>query len=72
VIRVLNHWIELHYGEDVLKKIDLEALNDEIITSRVKANMDFYRRKPNSPHFYFAPLDESLVRELSSRLPAYG
>ncbi len=72
VTLVLNHWIELLYGEAISKTVDIEALIDEMVTSRVKANGDFYRGKANSAHFYFEPIDESLVRILSKRLPVYG
>lgn len=72
VTLVLNHWIELLYGEAISKTVDIEALIDEMVTSRVKANGDFYRGKANSAHFYFETIDESLVRILSRRLPVYG
>jgi hypothetical protein len=72
VILVLSQWISVLYGDELAKTVNVTVLKDEILSSHINANSDFYQGNADAVHFHFAPLDKSLVRALSSRLPAYG
>jgi hypothetical protein len=69
-IHLIEKWIELLYGDDILKQYDLKARLEEIRANQFKANSAYYRGE-DAPHFFFMPVAKSLVLELANELPPY-
>jgi hypothetical protein len=71
-LHVMGKWIELMYGAEVRRPFDLQARADAIARRQFSLNTPYYRREKDAPHFYFAPVADSLAMELAQELPAPG
>jgi hypothetical protein len=70
-IHLIEKWVELLYGEDILKQFDLKARSEKIRRNQFKANTPYYKGEEDAPHFFFMSVAESLVNELAGELPPY-
>lgn len=70
-IEVMERWIEILYGREVLQRFDLKARADTILNRNVLANDPWHKGDENAAHFHFIPVADSLLRGLARDLPPY-
>jgi len=71
IVRLLRDWINILYGEDVCKKLQLNNRVREISARQMTANSPYYKDKSKAAHFHFVALVNVLINELTFELPAY-
>lgn len=70
-MQLIESWIEILYGNDTLKRLDLYARLGQIKRAHFDANTPYYSGDEDAPHFSFLADADSLVREIAEELPAY-
>ena len=51
-IHLIEKWIELLYGEDILKQFDLKTRSEKIRRNQFAANTLYYKGEEDAPHFF--------------------
>lgn len=70
-MHLIESWIEILYGTDTLKRLDLYARLGQIKRVHFDANTPYYSGDEDAPHFSFMADADSLVREIAKELSAY-
>lgn len=71
-LHMIERWVELLYGSDVLKRINPKARLAEIRSEHALANKAHYQGDKDAPYFFFMDDAESLARKIAKMLPAYN
>jgi len=69
-IRLLNQWLDILYGSDTAKDLDIEGRRSQTWQRNIKMNMPFYT-EANAPHFLFRNPFDCVLEQVSGELPPY-
>ena len=69
-IELISDWLKALYGARIYGSIDVMHEFESMKKSCSNANEGYYKDR-SSPHYSYAPLAQSIVEELSERLPDY-
>ena len=70
-IELLKIWLEILYGEENTKSLNINQRVKTISGRHVKANIPYYQGKEGAAHYHFVSPVDALIRELSDELPEY-
>jgi hypothetical protein len=70
-LHLIEKWVELLYGREVLKRLNPKALLAEIRREHALANKAYCKGNTDAPYFFFSQDDISLTRKIAEILTAY-
>lgn len=70
-LHIIEKWVELLYGSNVLKRINPKARLAEIRREHALANKAYCKGDMSAPYFFFMEDADSLARNIAKELPAY-
>ena len=71
ILTLLNSWVEILYGEGLVKALSLETRFNAKAARQKEANGPYYARKEGAVHLNFPMPVDCVIRRVSEKLPPY-